>query len=283
LDRNTHFPLRFPRAAAWKSAAAAAVWAVLAASAQAQLERLLAPVEAIPAAEKGEASSRGEPAAEPGKKARDPQLFTAVDLLRELKAQLADHYTVTGDLALEMARPWGAISLPAADAAVTILDYPRDGLTSVMNVRCRVTSGNQVLGEWQITLRAWLWQEVWVAAARLDRGQELDESMVNAGKADALQKRVALLTTDLKPSAYELAQSVNAEAPLSKRDVVEKPVIRKNQIVDVTAKRGALSISMKAQALENGAAKALIRMRNLDSKREFNAQVIDETRAIVLF
>jgi flagella basal body P-ring formation protein FlgA len=68
-----------------------------------------------------------------------------------------------------------------------------------------------------------------------------------------------------------------------KRDVVEKPVIRKNQIVEVVANRGALTITMKAQALESGAVKALIRMRNLDSKREFNAQVIDETRANVVF
>ncbi|MDD5350896.1 MAG: flagella basal body P-ring formation protein FlgA, partial [Chthoniobacteraceae bacterium] len=210
--------------------------ALLGGTAHAQLERLLAPVEPVPTAAKPEPAAAPAPA--PEKKARDPKTFTAEDLLGELKAQLADHYTLGGDLVLELARPWGALSLPSSDVTVSIIEYPRDGLSNAFNLRCKITSGDQAIGEWQVSLRARLWQEVWVAAARLERGQELDETMVNARKADILQKRGTLLTTDAKPSAYELVQPVNAETPLTKRDVVEKPVIRKNQIVEVVAKRG---------------------------------------------
>jgi len=184
---------------------------------------------------------------------------------------------------LEFSRPWAAIKLPASDAVVTVTDFPREGMTSSLLVRCKVVSGGVTVGEWQVSLRAHLWQQVWVATVGLDRGQALEDSMVTEQKVDVLLNRNALLTVENNPSLYEVVQSVSAGSPLTKRQVTEKPIIRKNQIVEVTANRGAIAINMKAQALENGAAKALIKMRNLDSRREFNAQVVDETHVNVLF
>lgn len=216
-------------------------------------------------------------------KAADARMYTSDDLLRDIKAQVLEHYGVSGDLVLDLARPWGAVKVPASGADLKVTEYPRDGLANVINIGCKVTVGEQTVGEWNVTLKARLWQEVWVASTRLERGRDLDESVVNVQKVDILQNRNALLGSDEKLSGYQLAQNVNAGAPLMKRDVVGKPVIRKNQIVEAVIRRGALSITVKAQALENGAPKALIRMRNLDSKREFNAQVLNESQVNVVF
>jgi flagella basal body P-ring formation protein FlgA len=217
------------------------------------------------------------------KKAPDLQMFTSEDLLREVKAQMIEHYAINSDLVLELARPWGAVKVPVSGVELKVVEYPRDGLSSLLNIRCKMISGEQLIGEWAITLRANLWKEVWVASSRLDRGQSLTESMVTAQKVDILQNRNALLDAGEKPTTYEMAQNVNAGVALMKRDVIEKPVIRKNQIVDAVINKGALSISTKAQALENGAPNALVRMRNLDSSKEFSAQVVNETQVNVLF
>ena len=250
-------------------------------SASAQLDRLVAPVASIVEAPQA-AAPRG--VVVPEKEApRDPLLFTGSDLLQEIKTQIADRFSLKGELVLEFSRPWAAIKLPASDAVVTVTDFPREGMTSSLLVRCKVVSGGVTVGEWQVSLRAHLWQQVWVATVGLDRGQALEDSMVTEQKVDVLLNRNALLTVENNPSLYEVVQSVSAGSPLTKRQVTEKPIIRKNQIVEVTANRGAIAINMKAQALENGAAKALIKMRNLDSRREFNAQVVDETHVNVLF
>lgn len=265
--------------------------ACFASGATAQFDRLLAPVEAVPQEPGRLAAREGTSKAEmatpavvaPAEKAAESRMFTSEDLLREIKAQVLEHYGATGDLVLDMARPWGAVKVPASGVVLKIMDYPRDGLATLMNIQCKITADDQVIGEWSVTVRAQLWQDVWVASNRLERGQQLDETMANLQKVDILLNRNALLGADEKLSTYEMAQNVNTGAPLMKRDVAEKPVIRKNQIVEAVVRRRALSITMKAQALENGAPKALIRMRNLDSKREFNAQVVNETQVNVVF
>lgn len=250
-----------------------------------QLDRLLAPVQPQPIAEE---TTPAVPVAEasPEKAApaeKEKLVFTGEDLLRELRAQITSHFSPNGELALELMYKWKTINLPAADAAVVVSDYPREGITSSFLVRCTIVSGGQTFGEWRIGLRARLMREIWVASARLERGQSLEPSMVTAQKVDVLLNRDALLGSDTNPSEYELAQTVSVGQPLTKRDVVEKPLVRKNQIVEVVANRRAIAISMKAQALENGAARAVIKMRNLDSHKEFNAQVVDENHVHVIF
>ena len=62
-----------------------------------------------------------------------------------------------------------------------------------------------------------------------------------------------------------------------------RPVIRKGQVVEVVAQQGLLAISMKALALESGAAGDLIKLRNLESRREINGQIINESKVQIHF
>ena len=49
------------------------------------------------------------------------------------------------------------------------------------------------------------------------------------------------------------------------------------------AQQGLLAIRMKALALENGAAGDLIKLRNLESRKEFNGQILNENQVQVHF
>jgi flagella basal body P-ring formation protein FlgA len=184
---------------------------------------------------------------------------------------------------LALTRPWQTLVLPAQDVSVSISQYPEEGMLSVVYVRFKVMSGGQVVGEWDLGLRAQLWREVWVATSRLNRGHLLDSSSLTAQKVDALREADTIGVREFDPSEFELAQTVNAGRPITKRDIVERPLVRKNQVVEVVASRSGMVVSMKAQALQNGAQGALIKMLNMDSRREFNAQVIDENRVEVHF
>lgn len=251
--------------------------------ASAPLDRILAPVDtgAKPAQE--EAPVVPPPVVAAPVATREPTMLTKDTLLEQLRTQIVDHFRVDGDLKLDLSRPWTPVPLPADDVTVTIVDFGGDGLSSSFLVRCEAVSGDRKVGQWQVGISAQLWKEVWIASARLDRGQSLDSSMLSARKVDLLRERDALLTTDIDPTGYDVDQCVAAGRPLGKHDVTERPLIHKNQIVDAVAHRGALAISMKAQALQNGGANALIRLRNLDSQKVFNATVLDENRVEVQF
>jgi len=186
-------------------------------------------------------------------------------------------------LKLGFVRDWHPVPLPGKDFDLTLTDYPPDGVTSLFTVTFKIVSGGMEVGEWQIGLRAQLWQSVWVTQGRLDRGQAIDRSMLNSQKIDILREKDTLLSDDVDPDGYDVAQGIGPGRPISKQDVVERPVIHRGDVVDVIANQGLLNIRMKALALEDGGINALIKMRNLDSSKVFNAQILNENEVKVHF
>lgn len=247
----------------------------------AQLDRILAPVSAENADAAVATKSTPSDSSQPVR--RDPRLLTGDDLLPIFEKQLAEHFAINGVLKVGLVRPWQTMKLPDEDFELTITDFPGEGVSSSFFVRCKIVSGGVKLGEWQVALRAQLWQEVWVATGRIDRGQALDRSILTAQKVDVLRERETLLAADIDPTLYEIVQGVGSGRAVAKRDVVERPIVRKGQVIEVTASQGLLAVSMKAQALESGVANALIKMRNLESRKEFTAQIINESHVQVHF
>lgn len=209
--------------------------------------------------------------------------LTAEGVLSAIHKQIVEHYDFVDDLNLTLARQWRAVALPGADFTLEIIEYPEGPLKSQFSVKCKVSSEGRVIGEWPIALKAQLWREVWIATDRINRGTQIDRQLLTTRRVDVLREGEGLIASNVDLSVFEVGESIAAGRGITKRDVVERPLIRKNQIVEVSAQRGALSITMKAQALESGGANALIRVRNIDSRKEFNAQVIDAHRVQVVF
>lgn len=205
-------------------------------------------------------------------------------LLRAIQLDIPKRFPIKGELRVRLARPWLPMKLPAQDFFAECVQLPSSGISSAMAVTVRGVSGGQIIGEWPILLRAELWQEVWVAFERLERGTVLSPGMLVPQKIDLLKEfgpHPMSSETDL--AGFELDQAVPAGKPLRKKDLVERSLIRKGQFVDAVANEGGLNIRMRAMALEGGAAGAVIRVRNLDSNREFVGQVLNETQVQVRF
>lgn len=260
---------------------AIAVYTLACASAGAQIDRLLEPIKppttiaksAESPAPNSKAVVLGDAAATLGAAA-----FTA-----ELEKELSARLSIRGELKLSLTRPWEPVKLPAADFAVSITELPTSGLSGTFFLRVKVSSGRELVGDWQVPLAAQLWQEVWVATSRLDRGQSLSAALVSVQKVDVLRERNPLICAETDPSSLDLVTSVAAGRPLTRRDVVGRPVIRKGQVVEVVAQNGMMAISMKALALENGTTGKQIRLRNLESRREINGEVINENKVHIHF
>jgi flagella basal body P-ring formation protein FlgA len=250
---------------------------LLTATAHAQLDRLLAPVEPVGLGPNAAAATPALPLPAPN------NLLTAGRLVAELEKDLATRFGVTGELRLTLGRPWEAVRLPADDLFLAVTELPVGGVSGAFFIRAKASSGGAVVGEWQLPLRAQLSQEVWVAATRLERGQELDRSLLGVQKVDVLRERTPLIPATADPTAFDLTQSIPAGRPLTTRDVIARPVVRKGQVVEVVAQQGLLAVTMKALALESGAIGDLIKLRNLESRREFSGQILHENKVQVHF
>jgi len=264
------------------------VFVLCASVARAQLDQILAPLpigEKTTSQEQIAADANGDlsvqQAAQPA--AQAPNQLTADALLNDLQKQLVSYFGLKGDLKLTIGQSWRPLPLPGKDFQITLTDYPSEGVTNSFAVRFKVKSGGVDVGEYQVAVRAQMWETVWVTQGQMDKGQALDASLLNVEKIDALRDRATFLSADMDPSGYDVAQGIGAGRPIAKQDVIERPIIHRGDVVEVVATHGMLDIRMKALALEDGGMNALIKLKNLDSNKAFTAQILNENEVKVQF
>ena len=203
----------------------------------------------------------------------------APDFMADLTRQLSEHYKTNGELHIELLRAWTTPSDANGPIAVDLLEAPAV-MNSNMLVRVHFHSGDKSLGDTSLLIRAQLMREVWVARNPIGRNEPFDPSQLDTREVDALHERDTVALSD-GVTDLTFNRPVQAGSVLTWRDVSRRALVRKGDVIDVSAVDGTLSINMKALAMENGAAGETVRVRNLESKKEFTALVTGQAHAQV--
>ena len=198
--------------------------------------------------------------------------------LVSLSALLATRYQAIGDLQLSWNRPLSAAAPAIADLA--ILTAPAE-LAPQLLVTVRAIDANGKTSDHTLILRAELWRDGWTLREPAAVATQLAASTLESRRYDALRERDAVPAD----SAAELdfARSVPAGRLIVWRDVIRHPLVRRGQSVDVFATDGSLTVTLRGIALNDAARGETVRIRNPDSKKDFNAQVVADSRASVRF
>jgi len=187
-----------------------------------------------------------------------------------------------GDLELRLSRPWTTASIPDEPVTLKVLDLPTTGVAPSFIVRFELeTAHGEHIGPWQVALQAKVWRQVWVAGSVLKRGQLLRGADLNREKRDMLVCREPL--ADFSPSdpSLEFYESVQAGTPIFARVVRPRAIVHRGQSLAAMVQDGALMITLKVEALEDGIAGQLIRVRNPLSRRDLQGKVLDPENVLV--
>ena len=215
---------------------------------------------------------------------KTPQkLVTEAELIAAIEKDFPRRFPIKGELKVSLARPWAPLKLPGPDFFAECIQIAGNSLASNMGFTLRVVSDGKIVGEWPMQVRVELWQDVWVSTQRIDRGMVLEPGLLSQKRLDVLREFVTPLTVDQDLQGFEVNQTVQSGRPITRREIVERTVVKKGQLVDAVASEGGLSIRMRAMAMEAGPAGAVIRVRNIDSQKEFVAQVLNENQVQVRF
>lgn len=201
---------------------------------------------------------------------------------QEILQALADHLRKElvhdeSELELRFARPW--VATPIADEPYTlhVPDLPLSGLTPNFHLRFELASESETLGTWQTPMEARLWKVVWICQQPLRRGSGVLPTDVAKQRRDVLKLPRDLLPTSIESQEdWQVTENINPGQPVLRRAIQARVVIQKGQMVDAFLKEGSLSISLKAEVLDNGAPGQIVRIRNPNSRREIRAKVINE-------
>ena len=211
-----------------------------------------------------------------------PTPLGQTEFIGALVQDLSAHFNLEGDLQLDLIRPWTPPDRIARDWRVQITEYPAVPAASML-LRVRILAdGQSAAGEATLLLRAALWRDAWVARQPLSNNGTFDPSLLETRRVDLLRDRDALPAA-VGDRSFIFARSVQAGRLLTWRDIARRPLVRKGELVEVSASDGQLIVTMKGVAMQNGAQGEVVTVRNPDSKKDFSAFVIDENRVQVRF
>jgi flagella basal body P-ring formation protein FlgA len=182
-----------------------------------------------------------------------------------------------GQWELSFTRPWTTVKVPEGPLAIEILEPTTlNQFASTCLLRFELRAGGELICSWQIPVHARLWREVLVARRNLPRGQPLNDADLAKERRDALTLHEPLGQLPAEASACELAQSVTTGTPLTARLVRIRPVVFRGQTAEAVVRDGAMVISLKVEVLEEGVPGQMVRVRNLESRRELRGKVENE-------
>jgi len=211
---------------------------------------------------------------------RRSRKLTETEVLQLLTAALAqENVKDKGELDLHFTRPWPPTLAPDEELKLKLVEIPPQGVTPLFLTRFGLqTAGGEIIGTWQVALQAHVWREVWVARSALTRGVPLRESDLARERRDVLLLREAPAEFEPGQANLEVNEPVAAGLPLLARAIRPRPVIHRGQTVAAVLEDGALAISLKVEAMEDGAAGQVIRIRNPLTRRDLRGKVVSERK-----
>jgi flagella basal body P-ring formation protein FlgA len=198
-----------------------------------------------------------------------------------LARELTTHFNLEGELQLELLRPFTPPARAAASWSISVLEFPAAPSSSML-LRGRVMADGTGAGDFSLVLRASHWRDTWVTRAPLTPGATFDPAQLEPRRTDLFRDREAV-PTSAGGRGFVFARAVPAGRPLTWHDLARRPLVKKGEVVEVSAQEGRLVVTLKALALENGAQGDTVTVRNPESQRKFAAVVVDENRVQVRF
>jgi flagella basal body P-ring formation protein FlgA len=201
--------------------------------------------------------------------------------LAALTRDVSTHFNVEGVMQLELLRPWPETRPVSANWTLAVLEYPQ-APASTMLLRCQVRDESGTVVEATLPVHAALWRDTWVVRLPVTPGETFDPSSLEPRRSDMLRDR-DLLPASEGDRSYVFSRAVPVGRMLTWHDISRHPLVRRGDLVVVTAADGLLVVSMKALALENGAQGDTVTVRNTESRKEFTALVTDEDHVQIQF
>lgn len=207
--------------------------------------------------------------------------YTDAQLRAQLGADLARHFGADGDLQIDLLREWTPPAQTAAHWELVVSEYP-DQLAPNMLVRVQVLGDGTPAADTSLLVHAALWRDVWYTRQPIASGNPFDPTLLTTQRVDVLRERDAL-PANVGDDGMSFCRDIPTDHLVTWHDLMRRPLVHRGEMVEVVAYEGRLSLTMKAQALENGAKGDLVLVRNMESLKNIPAEVVGEDKVQVHF
>ncbi len=206
----------------------------------------------------------------------------ALSLEKRLSDVLINRYQAAGKVAVRLSREWKTIEVPA-DFEVRVLQATPDELSANTFLRFAIIADGVQVGDWGYPLSCTQMVDVAFSKSYLNRGARLTPESLTYRTVDALRQGANCVRSDARLNGFQLGVNLKPDSMLKWNHLSKVVLIRKGQVVNVFASGKGIYVEMKGQSLEDGVEGSFVRVKNLSSKREFQAKVLNENSVKVYF
>jgi flagella basal body P-ring formation protein FlgA len=208
-------------------------------------------------------------------------LITKEDIEARIQLALSRRFGLRGDFQVEVTQ-WESAQIQG-NWSLQLLQCSPDRPSSSAFVRFVVVTAAGKSSPVNVAIRCRHVQEIYIAGRALSRGDRIAADSLEKRKVDVFRQNVRVITGETDLEGYELMASVSPGSPVLWNHVNAIPLIRKGQVVDVFGKGRGIYITMKGLAMQDGGSGEYIKIRNVSSKQEFQAKVLNENSVKVFF
>ena len=252
-------------------------------AAQTDWAALLAPVAAVQPAAIDVPAPQPTPVVQPPPAPPAQVTVTSDEILAALRDELLATHDLAGDLLLFPSRALPVLTFPGETVELAFHGLNLHQLRATFSGAVEVIVDGLPVRRVPLNVRLEHWVDAWQTQGSLARQAAVSPSQLTVTAVDTLRERGELIYADQDLRGYETARPLSPGTVLTWRHLARRPAVRQGAQVDVTAREGLLAITLRAQALEDGAIGDFIRVRNLQSRREFRAQIISDNALEVQF
>jgi flagella basal body P-ring formation protein FlgA len=132
-----------------------------------------------------------------------------------------------------------------------------------------------------VQYRLQLMGEVLVASHEIARNTVLTSADMKLERRDLNSIKGSALSDPAELAGRRATRMLAAGTPLTDACTEPTPMVKKGQEVTVTVLASGIEVTAPGMALQDGAKGEIIRIRNLQSKDEFQAKVVNETNVVI--
>jgi flagella basal body P-ring formation protein FlgA len=203
-------------------------------------------------------------------------------LEKKIASALSHRYQAAGHVLARLSREWKPLNVPV-DWKFKFQQSIPDELSSNAFLRFSISSDGVDIGEWGYPVKCSQMVDVAVAKVPLNRGSRITPDLFSSSVMDALGTGANCVLSDARLNGYQVASSLKPGTLLKWSHLSKVTLVRKGQVVNVFASGKGIFVEMKGQAMEDGVEGSFVRIRNISSKREFQAKVLNENSVKVYF
>jgi flagella basal body P-ring formation protein FlgA len=204
------------------------------------------------------------------------------EVLEMLRAALQrDYVGGRGALEIHFTRPWQNVTTPDEPISLQLTEVPAAGVLPNLVAGFELWCGKERLGSWQAPLQAHIWRDIPVAHSSVLRGALLREADITLERRDVLVQREACIEFPVTDPSLEAASNIQAGTAVSSHLTRARAVMKRGQLVEAIFQDGPMTISLKVEALEDGAQGQTVRVRNPKTKRELYGKIQTEDLVLI--